>query len=193
MVTPAALRASGIGAINTHAVSLPSMTRSTRSHVVIGIRRNPTRGTSATSRTTAVQTPDCRTRLSALSARSIVRSSIVPGPSTARAPGSHAGSTAAAVLDSACPRTQSNRDNSMTARDCRCRIETIKGIDERDGFAAAGRGGEPGDASWCGRTRPRRRFPKDDRAATRQADGRRAQEDQRRRWRLRLGQRGARS
>ena len=76
-------------------MSVPSTIRCSRSQVVSGTRRMPVSGTSAKSRTTAVQTPDCRTRLSAFSDRSIVRSSSVPGPSTARAPGSHAGSTAA--------------------------------------------------------------------------------------------------
>ena len=80
MVTPPALRASGTGPSSRHAVSVPSTTRCSRSQVVSGTRRMPASGTSAQSKTTAVHTPDCRTRLSAFSARSIVRSSNVPGP-----------------------------------------------------------------------------------------------------------------
>ena len=51
-VNPPALRASGCGAISTHAVSLPSMMRCTRSHVVNGIRVSAAGGTSARSSTT---------------------------------------------------------------------------------------------------------------------------------------------
>ena len=112
-VTPPALRAIGSGAMSTHVVSLPSMTRCTRSQVVYGMRRRAAVGTSAMSSTTTGHTPDCSTRFSALSARSSVRSTMVPGPSTVRTPGSHTGSTAPAVLEMACPRIHSSRDKSM--------------------------------------------------------------------------------
>ena len=62
--------------------------------------------------TTTGHTPDCSTRLSAFSARSTVRSTIVPGPSTVRTPGSHTGSTAPPVFEMAWPRTHSRRSRS---------------------------------------------------------------------------------
>ena len=110
---PPALRATGAAASSTTAVSLPSTTRWMRSQVAGGTRDRLAAGTSARSSTTSVQTPDWTMRLSDLRARSIVRSSSVPGPETARRPGTQAGSTAAAVFDSACPRTHSNCGNSM--------------------------------------------------------------------------------
>ncbi len=112
IVIPPALLASGVGAMSRQAVSLPSMTRSTRSHVLGGICRSAVSGTSARSSATAVHTPDCSTRFNALSARSMIRSSNVPGPPTARLPGSQAGSTALAVFERACPRTHKSRVRS---------------------------------------------------------------------------------
>jgi hypothetical protein len=70
-------------------------------------------GTSIRSIATSVQTPDCTTRLSDLMARSMTRSMNVPGPFTARTPGSQAGSMATAVLETACPRTHNNRESRI--------------------------------------------------------------------------------
>ncbi len=133
---PPALRATGIALRIKTAVSLPSIARSMRNHVDAGKRRSAFAGTSIRSRTTSVQTPDCTTRLSDLMARSITRSMNVPGPFTARTPGSHAGSIATAVLETACPRTHNSRDNSNAARVRRGRIETVECIDQGHGFAA---------------------------------------------------------
>ena len=112
---PPALRDTGIEASSTTAVSLPSMMRWMRSHVARGMRDNPTAETSMRSSTTIVHTPDCTMRFSALMARSMVRSSSVPGPETPRTPGTHAGSTALAVFDSACPRTHNTCGRAMPA------------------------------------------------------------------------------
>ena len=110
---PPELRATGWAARMTTAVSLPSMARSMRNQVAAGNRRSACAGTSIKSMTTSVHTPDCTTRLSDLIARSITRSTNVPGPLTARTPGSHAGSMATAVFDTAWPRTHSRRGSTM--------------------------------------------------------------------------------
>src|SRR5688572_9224241 len=88
------------------------MARSMRNQVEAGRRRRAVAGTSMKSITTIVHTPDCTTRFKALMARSMTRSRKVPGPLTARTPGSHAGSIAPVVFDTAWPRTHNRRDSS---------------------------------------------------------------------------------
>ena len=67
-VSPPALRASGSDDMSTHAVSLPSIARCTRSHVVNGICLSAAGGTSARSIATTPKPPAWRTRFNALSA-----------------------------------------------------------------------------------------------------------------------------
>ena len=69
-VRPPALRASDSGMTSTHAVSLPSTIRCTRSHVVNGTLLSTPDRMSARSMTTTPNLPACSTRLSALNARS---------------------------------------------------------------------------------------------------------------------------
>ena len=96
----------------TTAVSRPSMARSMRNQVEAGNRRSACAGTSIRSIATSVHTPDWTTKFSDLIARSITRSTNVPGPLTARTPGSQAGSMATAVFDTAWPRTHSRRGST---------------------------------------------------------------------------------